>query len=286
MHVEDVGCIGDDVGVEQRGEGRVVLNDLLPPVEDAHALGVLIELAELGDIAREARCQQHIVLAHDLPDMAADGILLHHGLFHFQRFQRLREAINFKRHRLAGLGPDRATGNAGKHLHEIAQGHRPQAHARGVESLDVIAHFDRLAGVTEIFEQPARVVQALLLLGRGGACAGQALDHADAQLSGWGHGGGQEAATWRFSVIEVAVVGTGQRVEQGRRVAHRAGFRELDGHTPQKYTHVRTARRAPAARLHADHAVDRAGNADRSAAVIGVRYRHHARTDGRAGTAR
>ncbi len=89
--------------------------------------------------------------------------------------------------------------------------------------------------------------------------------------------------------VTVAGLGTVHRVEQPRAVAHGAGDGEFDAEAEQRVGEVGAGGGPATARLEADRTAGRGGDADRAAAVVGVRHRQCAAGDqrrrGAAGTA-
>ncbi len=98
-----------------------------------------------------------------------------------------------------------------------------------------------------------------------------------------------EAAHRAGQQVAVAGLGAVHRVEQPRAVAHGAGDGEFDAEPQQRVGEVRAGCGPPSARLEADHTARGGGDADRAAAVVGVRHRQRAAGDqrrrGAAGTA-
>ena len=93
---------------------------------------------------------------------------------------------------------------------------------------------------------------------------------------------GGERARGRRCPVRRRRLGTGDRVEQGGAVAHAARDRVRDGEAAPELRAVGPDGRSPARRLDPEQAATGGGDADRPAAVVGVRHRDDAGGDRRA----
>ena len=200
---------------------------------------------------------------------------------------------------------------------EIVGGGQPRAHVvvgggEGIElagrrfasdALDPVAHDPRRDGVehrpdgrallvaeagqvgfhqfvSERGAQRDRVVERGDAVGMAVRAVGRARGERDAQPPGVGAHLVGEGPRRRGRPVRVARRGTGGGVEQPGRVAHRTSDGVLDGPAADDVAVLRSDRVASAGGFEPEQSAGRRRIADRSAEVVGVGHRHHARCDG------
>ena len=174
---------------------------------------------------------------------------------------------------------------------------RERGHARGqiaepegpvgrVPGGVVVGRRGLLDRVAHALQEPRRLAKRRGHLGLGRLGARQPVGQRDPERAGrrlhrLGVGRGRRCdAQDRAGVVPL------HRLEQGRGVAHAARDHELRRHPHQRHPEGRAQGRAPARGLQPEEPAARRRDADRAAAVVGMRQRHHCGRDRRRGAAR